>query len=645
MGRSLSIITKSLLQLSLFDTINYLIYQIQLRSGFARMLTPKKSRNNQINADFLSPRWLGIFPEKDLPAINKSIQKQIIKEADKILSGKFDAFSKIEMALTFDIGKSLKHWSHPKMRMGFPSDEDIKFIWEPSRFNWSIRLGQAYVLTKDEKYANFFWTKYADFKRSNPLNCGPNWSSAQEVALRLIAWVITLNLLRTSDESCEINLREISADIADHADRIMATLSYAKAQNNNHLISEAVGLYTAGTFIGYHPRASKWRSLGKRLFEKAIKRQIDQNGEYIQHSTNYHRMMLALSLWMLILSRINDEIFSNDTTNKINNAIHWIWNMTDLQSGKVPNLGHNDGSLILPFSTADFSDFRPIIQAASKVFLGINLLPPGQFDDLALWLGIENNADDHSETKRKFRSPRIGNEESWGTLRSAQYTTRPAHADQLHVDLWYQGNNVLMDAGTYQYNACPPWDNGLSGTGVHNTVTLQKKDQMTKGGRFLWLDWAQAHVSEYKSRKIIAAHDGYLKMGAVHERALIQKTQTHWQVIDHIYKMKAAKNALIIDLHWLVPDWKHDVSAGKIIFYASFGTMQIKIQIKDRKGSIPITIYRAGQQEKTTGSGENHTFGWFSPTYGVKQPAVSVICSFNQKLPCTIKTDIIFSQT
>ena len=29
----------------------------------------------------------------------------------------------------------------------------------------------------------------------------------------------------------------------------MATLAYAKAQNNNHLISEAVGLYTAGIFF------------------------------------------------------------------------------------------------------------------------------------------------------------------------------------------------------------------------------------------------------------------------------------------------------------------------------------------------------------------------------------------------------------
>ncbi len=31
------------------------------------------------------------------------------------------------------------------------------------------------------------------------------------------------------------------------------------------------------------------------------------------------------------------------------------------------------------------------------------------------------------------------------------FKTRPAQMDQLHVDLWHKGINVLCDSGTYSY--------------------------------------------------------------------------------------------------------------------------------------------------------------------------------------------------
>jgi hypothetical protein len=83
---------------------------------------------------------------------------------------------------------------------------------------------------------------------------------------------------------------------------------------------------------------------------------------------------------------------------------------------------------------------------------------------------------------------------SWAYLRLAHFKSRPGHADQLHLDLWWRGMNIAMDAGTFSYNNPPPWDNALSTTHVHNTITINGKDQMTRAGQFLWLDWAQAAV-------------------------------------------------------------------------------------------------------------------------------------------------------
>ena len=87
----------------------------------------------------------------------------------------------------------------------------------------------------------------------------------------------------------------------DHASRIPPTLSYARAQNNNHLLSEAVGLYTAGCALPYHPEALRWRELGWRWFNQGIQSQFSEDGAYMQHSANYHRLALQLALWMRLL--------------------------------------------------------------------------------------------------------------------------------------------------------------------------------------------------------------------------------------------------------------------------------------------------------------------------------------------------------
>ena len=83
---------------------------------------------------------------------------------------------------------------------------------------------------------------------------------------------------------------------------------------------------------------------------------------------------------------------------------------------------------------------------------------------------------------------------SWATIRVARFHSRPAHADQLHLDLWWRGINLAQDPGTYLYNSAPPWENSLTSALVHNTVTVDGQEFMLRAGRFLYLDWAQGKV-------------------------------------------------------------------------------------------------------------------------------------------------------
>ena len=118
-----------------------------------------------------------------------------MNEAERILNGelKYFAHNFVKTAFPPDwhkdpvSGKRLdsnKHWS----KISDDDDLDIKFIWEASRFSMVYALVRAHAATREEKFAEAFWTLIESWAESNPPNTGPNWMDGQEAALRLMAW-------------------------------------------------------------------------------------------------------------------------------------------------------------------------------------------------------------------------------------------------------------------------------------------------------------------------------------------------------------------------------------------------------------------------------------------------------------------------
>jgi len=181
--------------------------------------------------------------------------------------------------------------------------------------------------------------------------------------------------------------------VRNSVERILPTLAYARSQHNNHLLSEALGLVLGGEFLkGVDSRADSWIELGIREFEGAVLNQVDIAGNYSQHSANYHRMMLQLALlYHAYLDRSGAKPPVN-VNERLLLATRWLIAQMDVTSGHLPNLGHNDGTLLLPFGCVDYRDYQPTAQAAAIAFLGNPCLPAGPWDELSNWLGLYSSA-------------------------------------------------------------------------------------------------------------------------------------------------------------------------------------------------------------------------------------------------------------
>jgi hypothetical protein len=448
----------------------------------------------------------GFFVAADSPAFRAAYRANfpelatvLAEKADGIESGEVEYFSKLRHK--FDslpewdrnpfTGRRVshdRHWS----ALGFysPHYGDLKFMLEPSRFGFSYALVRAYRYTGDEAYPALFWKLLDDWIESNPPQSGPMWICGQESAMRIIAWSFALYGFAASAQLTPERAAKLVAVMRAHADRIEGTLAYARSQKNNHALSEAAGLWTVGLLFPEVAEAGRWREQGRRSLEEEVRQQIYDDGSYIQNSINYHRLMLHLLLWAIRLGEANGQPLSDEIYGRFDSATRFLFHLTDETTGLTPNYGPNDGALLLPLDDCDYRDFRPVLQASYYLLHKKRLFAPGAWDEDLLWLfgapAIEGRAaESNVEATAIQHAPSasfhtggyhvLRGRHSWGFMRCAHYRDRPAQADQLHFDLWWRGNNIACDAGSYLYNGEPPWDNSLAVTSVHNTVTTGRR--------------------------------------------------------------------------------------------------------------------------------------------------------------------------
>jgi hypothetical protein len=515
-----------------------------------------------------------------------------------------------------------RHWSAiPDFGAG-----DIKVIWELSRFGFSYALVRAYWRTGDERFPEAFWRLVEDWQEHNPPNCGPNWKCGQEASLRVMAWCFGLYGFLDASATTATRVAALAQMIAISGQRITANFDYALNLHNNHGISEAVGLWTIGVLFPELKKAAGWAKMGRNALEAQGRALIYDDGAFSQHSVNYQRLMLHDYLWAIRLGDLNGQPFSAELRKRVGQSAMLLYQLQDEGSGSVPYYGQNDGALILPLSNCDYHDFRPVIQAVHHLTTGSRCYAEGPWDEDLLWLSgpdaLHAPADEPERSDLQAESGgyyTLRGQESFAFTRCASYRHRPGQADMLHVDLWWRGQNIALDAGTYSYNAAPPWDNALARTPDHNTVSIDSLDQMDRAGRFLWLPWlhGQAMPVRHSAGGQLAfwegAHDGYrrLRQPADHRRGILRLPEDTWLVVDRLHSLGTHRYRL----HWLLPDLAHTWQADptQLMLQTTAGLYHLWLGALAQAGVA--TLVRADERSAR---------GWRAPYYGHREPALSL---------------------
>ena len=514
-----------------------------------------------------------------------------------------------------------QHWS----RFGDYEYGDIKMIWEASRFGVAYLLVRAYWRTGDNEYAELFWQLVENWRLHNPPELGPNWKCGQETSFRVMAWCFALYGFMEAPASTPGRVAGLAQMLATFGYRIAGNLGYALAQQNNHGISEGLGLWTLATLFPEFKEAKRWDQKGRSVLEAQARALIYDDGSFSQHSFNYQRLMLHDYVWVVRLGEILGQPFSTELRQRLDTSAELLFQVQDEYTGQAPDYGQNDGALILPLDNCAFGDYRPITQSVKYACTGRRLYESGPWDEDLLWLfGPQALESPHAPVSRHDLNADDG---GYYTLRSTtgfvftrcpQFRHRPGHADLLHVDLWWQGQNIVVDPGTFSYNAPAPWDNALARTAYHSTVSVDGTDQMERIGRFLWLPWARGRVrTRWQQPGGVWAywegeHDGYARLPSPvwHRRGILRGPGV-WIVLD---ALTSAGNH-DYRLHWLFSDLPYVWDEQGRCMELTTPAGPYRAHFTASKPINALSLVRADRASPR---------GWIAPGYQDRAPALSL---------------------
>lgn len=438
-------------------------------------------------------------------------RNQIVEGADKAARGVINAFSSLEL----DYGCPIQWFVNPQNGEKVPSDAkwftipdfderfgDIKVFWEISRFSQAILFARAALITDDEKYHRAFSNQLHSWLGENRYSLGPNYKCGQENALRMINVLIAYAVFSYLGMTTPRDEQDVAELVDRSYRRIRANFFYAsKCIRNNHTLSELCGLVIGSWCCREDGLTKKYHA----MLEKELLRQFLIDGGYIQWSFNYQRFALQLVEMIHCLQGVIGLSLSREVQERVARSALLLYQM-QLPNGELPNYGSNDGALIFPLSTCGFRDYRSLVACLLRQFGDGSPYNPGSWDEESVWFA---SAESLSKTTAVDRFSSAFNDAGLYSLRNENVLAcvilqdfnshRPAHMDQLHVDISVGERNVLFDGGTYSYAS--KLGDQLVRTRSHNTLAPVGRDQMQKKGHFLLYGWTRRCEVQHSSRR------------------------------------------------------------------------------------------------------------------------------------------------
>jgi hypothetical protein len=485
------------------------------------------------------------FSSQSINACLKLIQQrlpgradQIIEQAEKIVQHRFDLLGYTDLAYGSPIdwhldlvhGKRAPKKVFYRVRyLDFAEVGDSKITWELNRHEHFVTLAKAHRLTGDARYVDEILRQYQHWWTENPYAIGMNWASSLEVAFRSLSWLWTIHLLRGASgvpDFCDEWLRGIALH-GRHIERYLSTYF----SPNTHLLGEGVALFFLGVLCPELESAERWKTTGWNIVLEESRRQVRKDGFHFEQSTYYHVYALDFFLHAAVLASVNEIALPKEFEETLAKMLEALCLLGRV--GTPPRFGDDDGGRLFdPRRNRSEHMLDPLSTGAILFNRGDYKAVAGQLQEETIWLLGAEGAKiwDELETTPPSMDSAALPDAGFYLLSSEKSATQlvadcgpmgtqsggHGHADALSMVVQSNGQNLLIDPGTYRYVGDGGERTLFRGTSMHNTLSVDGMDQAEVATAFSW-----RRLTESKAEKWIrghgfdvleASHDGYERL-------------------------------------------------------------------------------------------------------------------------------------
>lgn len=421
-------------------------------------------------------------------------------------------------------------------------DGDPEFLWQFNRHRFLLCLGQAYQMTKDEKYAENYvrlmedWMDHVLWEEEG-IDQGP-WRTL-ETGLRAESWLCSLPLILESKAVGEEFLEKVERCLRQHQIRLMENFQIHKYISNWGVL-ESYGLLLLSVVL---PDSEACLDEAVRRLRETAKVQVLADGMQWEQSPMYHNEVYHCYLTAYYYG----QRAAVDMPEEISNVVRQMA-YVDYKWKKPDHKQFAQGD-------SDAADLREKITMGAYV-LKDGMLKSGGYDildyDSAWRFGIEG-CREYAEIQKiepdflSVELPFGGNyyfRSGWSEqdhllhFHCGETGGGHGHADKMHVDLVIRGEDVLVDAGRYTYvdgEVRAQFKNALA----HNTVVVDGEEFSPCETSWIYKKLCTCLKQQFYVGKlgsfVEGTHMGYWDQGILVNRKIIWIHPALYLLVDCFY--------------------------------------------------------------------------------------------------------------
>lgn len=445
---------------------------------------------------------------------------------------------------------------------------EVKYVYELSRLYHFPVLAAYAIGTSNNDLLKTLERQLRAWFIQNPFLGSVAWKSGNVVGIRAINLIIYRHLLALMGDCANMDVF-LSPLIGFHYRFIRSHLSLYSSKGNHH-IGELAGLIAISSSYKF-PGSNKILKSSFQKLESEILRLIHKDGFNKEQATRYQASyinLIAASVYLAGLKGLELSVQAKERFRKM----YLLLDAFRISKNEYFRVGDDDNAeLIYPYFDDEYNVYESALNDASVLF-DVEPKSDYHFDlrNYLLWgdsgLAVYKNKRKNSVKNLQcklyaesgyfmVKDERISMLFDVGSI-GLLPTMSHGHSDLLNLILYIDGQPVLVDCGSYQYNVYyKKFRDYFHGVHSHNTLSVEHLDQAIPSSGMFWMSNPTVEVKHYSEDPqhpiCVASHNGYERneLHVVHTRKVNYDKQKN-QIVMTDYISSNGKKHLFFYLHF-----------------------------------------------------------------------------------------------